>query len=329
MIGRFARRLQYEVDFVKAEGLARVQGRGQSSSWSFYQVCFLGLLLTANGVKWIMFGRLTHNEVRNLRDRAFYTGWEFAFGLVLFYFNTTRELADITSELVKYCGLFLCVLLLKCFHFLSADRVSVIFPLSGTFKWAQYRFGAGIFLIAAIDVLLIGRFFHELQNYRSSFDENILAAIFGFEIINIFPLILLTAAKFTGNFVYQEGWASSAMDQPIHIVEFMVNLSRFIMVCTFSVVFLYFYTFPFHIMPSSYMSLRVLVAKTRHLIQLRKKRARLMKLALGSSGGDCTICFDALDMDSRTTPCKHSFHFHCLQEWASYAESCPVCRMAL
>ncbi|EDK36246.2 hypothetical protein PGUG_00344 [Meyerozyma guilliermondii ATCC 6260] len=336
MLGNtFCRRLAYEIDFSKSESLAKFQTRFHGLNLSFYHLCFLGFLLIVNCVKWGMFGRLTRNEVKHLKDRVFYTGWEFSFGFILFFVNTKRDMADIKNELFKFSGLFLCVLLLKCFHFLSADRVNTVFGnLNGNFRWAHHRFGMGILLIGFIDILLISRFFKEVDNFRSmhksSFGDNILAAIFGFEIINMFPLIVLTGVKYTCTLYRQNHYSkTSRMNQAVHVAEFLVNLSRFLIVCIFSVVFLYFYTFPFHIMPSSYMSLRVLVTKTRHLIMLHRKRTRLLKLKSAPPNGDCSICFDTLDNECRTTTCKHSFHLQCLHEWANYAETCPVCRSVL
>lgn len=331
MVAAILRRLVYDMDLMKLENYPKLSSGQHGFSFSVYHVFFVGFLVVVNGVKWGMFGRLTRNEIRSLKHRIIYTIWEFTFGLLLFYYNTTRTSADIKHELFRYSGLFLCVLLLKCFHFLSADRVNNVFDNSRG-SWAQHRFGVGLLVVGMIDVLLMTRFYKEANNYwmmrKSSFDDNILVAIFGFEIINMFPLIVLTGVKYGCSVYHQKRPASvHNVDQVVHVCEFLVNLTRFLMVCVFSAVFLYFYAFPYHIMPSSYMSLRVLVTKTRDLIRLHKKNSRLARLDKGPQDGDCAICFDNLSREeSRITKCNHSFHFQCLQEWANYAESCPVCR---
>ena len=42
---------------------------------------------------------------------------------------------------------------------------------------------------------------------------------------------------------------------------------------------------------------------------------------------NCSICFSSLtDSPTRTTPCGHTFHEQCLQEWLSRRNTCPFCR---
>jgi hypothetical protein len=42
---------------------------------------------------------------------------------------------------------------------------------------------------------------------------------------------------------------------------------------------------------------------------------------------NCAICLSSLkDKPTRTTPCGHTFHEQCLQEWLSRSNTCPFCR---
>lgn len=42
---------------------------------------------------------------------------------------------------------------------------------------------------------------------------------------------------------------------------------------------------------------------------------------------NCSICFSSMaDTPTRTTPCDHTFHARCLQEWLLRSNTCPFCR---
>lgn len=318
--------------------------------------CLLVLFIIVNFVKWAVFGKLTTNEIRNLKDKISYTVWEFVFGFIIFCHNNDSSKLTLQDELVKFGGLFLCVMLLKCFHYLSVDRAFTIFyhddDSNISTKLPFLRFAIGLILLNFIDALLIYKFFHEFVYKDFSIGNNILVAIFGFEILNILPLIILTSVKYGLN--YYEYWRFDGMlnddfykDSTVtkwkefklnisYLSEFIVNLVRFIMTCIISIIFLYLYTFPLHILPSSYLSLRVLVIKTRCLVNLKKRQFKLKKLAIPSHlDGDekCIVCFDYLVDDSSDirvlTNCNHCFHYGCLKAWVDYSTCCPICRESI
>lgn len=346
------------------------------TSFNFHLInlCLLGVLLTANFLKWLVFGKLTNNEVRNLKDKISYTTWEFFFGFIIFYHNNGDKKLFLCNEinipggyqtpprneLTKFAGLFLCVLLLKCFHYLSVDRVFTIFQ-SNTNNNYYYnnrlllvRFGVGLILLNFIDGLLIYKFITEMMHSKYPnvlIEDNILITIFGFEIINMFPLILLTTVKYGLNcfeywkydgmlndhYYYNESSINKWKDFKLKMTfffEFSVNFIRFLMTITFLIAFLYLYTFPLHILPSSYLSLRVLIIKTRSFINLKKRQFKIQKLIIPKhikTDEKCIICFDEFTQDSDSnirmlTNCNHTFHYSCLRSWVDISSSCPICR---
>lgn len=312
-------------------------------------------------MKWAIFGKLSSNEIKNLKEKVNYTLWEFFFGFIIFYHNNTRLVSNsdfiIQDELIKFGGLFLVVLLLKCFHYLSVYRAFSIFYINRTKpKILPFiRFATGLILLNLIDGLLAYRFYQEVMyNHLSSvtIENNILIAIFGFEILNLFPLILLTSIKYGLN--CYEYWKFDGLidrhqynDLKIlkwcdfklkvnYICEFLVNLLRFSMTCIFSVIFLYLYTFPLHILPSSYLSLRVLILKTRCLVDLKKRQFKLQKLLVPPNDSllnqnKCIVCFEEFSTDHGKDVrvlknCNHLFHYGCLKNWIDYSSCCPICR---
>ncbi|CAG9330053.1 unnamed protein product [Blepharisma stoltei] len=45
----------------------------------------------------------------------------------------------------------------------------------------------------------------------------------------------------------------------------------------------------------------------------------------------CTICLDDQKTDERRValPCKHNFHYICMNTWVTFKNSCPVCRSTI
>jgi hypothetical protein len=46
---------------------------------------------------------------------------------------------------------------------------------------------------------------------------------------------------------------------------------------------------------------------------------------------DCQVCKDTFEMGERLVilPCIHHFHRHCIHEWLSYRNYCPLCLLPL
>ncbi|RAK95059.1 putative RING finger domain protein [Aspergillus ibericus CBS 121593] len=53
---------------------------------------------------------------------------------------------------------------------------------------------------------------------------------------------------------------------------------------------------------------------------------------LGSEGrAECSICMDTVDLGTEVTilPCKHWFHYHCIELWLNQHNTCPHCRRSI
>lgn len=313
-------------------------------------VLLIPLLLACNLLKWAIFGSLSPVEVRHLKDKISYTIWEFCVGFPLFLYTTRKStFEELGLQFWKFAGLFLCILLLKSFHYLCVDRAKVIFSTSGSNKFlfsACLRFSIGLTLVNFVDIILIHRFFYELYFSPTDTKNNILMAIFGFEILNIFPLVILTTIRFGLEFHEYTRKQNSPLlhrwfdvkQKILKISEFLTNLLRFTMTCIFAIYFLYYYTFPLHILPSSYLTFKVLVIKTRSLINYKKSQIRISKLVVPESAScfisepNCIICLDELHINSNLVQfpkCFHSYHLNCIKSWLDYSSDCPICRQAI
>lgn len=298
----------------------------------------LGLFLTANFFKWLIFGTLTTSEVDILREKAGYTIWEFVFGFLVFYCSTGGTL-DTSGEVVKFAGLFLCVWLVKSFHYLIAARVQMLYSSADAravgdiqVRFLLSRVALGIVMLNVVDGLLIFKYMRDVMvtNYIK---HNVLITIFGFEILNHYPLLMSTSLQFClhMNLLDSEAWKRRRL-WIFFVAEFALNLLLLAMSFIFSLVFFYHYTVPVYMLPAAYRSLKVAVTKTRVLIEFRKRELMLKRLVLATSVSDetCSICYEELCLarrDVRATPCcDRGFHYSCIKLWLEYSPTCPYCR---
>lgn len=305
-------------------------------------VLFVVGFFFVNLLKWLIFGRLTENELRILKDKVNYTIWEFVLGFLVLYDSSPR-IKNIRWHAAKYAGLFTCVVLVKCFHYLAADRVHTIHycprsPLLSS-PHVRLRLAFGLALIMLIQSLLIFRYFYDvsLQNHVNG---NVLLTVFGYEILSHVPLTMITSVHFALN-LYESRNSLQADPKWNHtririvfFTDFIFALLRFSMSCIFTLLFMYYYTFPVHTMPSSYACLKAAVNKARRLVNLRKQELLLLKLKHPDHIGldaTCIICYDDLavvDLHKALCirSCGHIFHRECLRLWFNTAPTCPICR---
>lgn len=255
------------------------------------------------------------------------------------FFVASGYSAEMSTELGKFAALFVCVWSVKCFHYLAAER-----SYSATTLSEHWRMCFGILLLHLVDGLLIYKYFYDVivQNYLQ---HNVLITVFGFEIITQYPMTLSTSVHVLAN-LYEDKVIRSceAADQKewkrkklsiTFTAEFVLYLARFATCCIYSVIFMYYYTYPVYVAPASYTSLKGAVTKTRLFIDFRKKELAVLRLRHFSGPADmsqiCIICYDDIKREeSRLIPsCSHTFHHECLRRWLDYLACCPICRSKL
>lgn len=299
-----------------------------------------------NLLKFLVFGTLTEDELLILRSKTGHTIWEFFTGFLVFYTSSGID-HNIPMEALKYGGLFLCVLLVKFFGFLIADRVHKLYfarpnPAAGSVKYGYLRLGFGIVILNFINLLLLYKFVHDVM-WEGLGSRNVLIAIFGSEVLNHCPSTISTSVIYLLNcyeilhflcrgLSVKKRWRRKKLGY-IYALEFLLSLMRLGMTTIFSFCFLYYYTLPFHSMPSSYLTLKLTVAKARALIDLLKRDILLHKLKVPKvlPENNCIFCYEDLQIvDSSDVrlivPCEHSFHYSCVKRWLKVSPTCPVCR---
>lgn len=157
-------------------------------------------------------------------------------------------------------------------------------------------------------------------------NNNALMNILIIECLNLLPIIILTTIKcLLPEYTSSYKW--------IYIGDYISSLINFIMIVIFITVFSYNqYSFPFFILPSTYLSLKSLIMKTRQIINYKKKEIILNKLRIPNQQQQdrCVICHDNLVTNViQMKHCNHQFHYGCLNLWIDYNMSCPTCRKSI
>jgi E3 ubiquitin-protein ligase RNF115/126 len=61
-------------------------------------------------------------------------------------------------------------------------------------------------------------------------------------------------------------------------------------------------------------------------------RKKIDKEMLGPDAkAECSICMESVDLDTEVAilPCKHWFHFLCIEMWLNQHNTCPHCRRGI
>lgn len=322
-------------------------------SWRFFvnfgllNFLLICTLLLPKFLRWLAFGTLQEYEIKTIKEKFNYTLFEFIMGLIVLKHIEAESLT--LNGFVKYASLSLCVVLLKSFHHLSAIRVKSFINNNnnndhgrgGLFKKQSIKLILGMLMLTLIDSLMIYKFSNE-------YNHNTLSVIFGYELLNLFPLILLSFFNFiTSIFCLNSG--KQSLQKSKIILEFLINLARFSLFVIYTWFFNLHFTFPVHIIPSSYKCFRLLLTKTKDLIAYKRTDLKfkviersLIKVKLDEVELITDRCFcleelktsdkingisnDAFDDDLRMLSCKHVFHYECLKWWLIKSKSCPICR---
>lgn len=288
--------------------------------WHFLLIIFV---LLARVVKWIVFGDvvLTPLELTTIREKFNYTLFEFVCGLLIFR-NSQAESIGI-CDVCHYALLFASLLVLKSFHHLCDIRVEKLREGSSN-RPLLY----GIITLIGTDLLI----FWQATNFK----QTSLFMIFGYETLNLLPLIMHT--------LFQYKLKSSSRSRPypqlhsytVLLMELLMTVLRLSLFCLYTVMFNNnLTTYPVHVMPSAYKCFRLMLKNLRRLIKFKRqeyKFRRFDKLPRFESDDDLKeircFCLEELAKDDDITqlPCGHLFHHECVKWWLIKSETCPLCR---
>ncbi|RXK38218.1 hypothetical protein M231_04502 [Tremella mesenterica] len=305
-------------------------------NFALFNVICLGIAL-----KTIFFGRLRPIEYEHLFERLWLFLTESLLALTIFRDDFNAPFAIMYSLL----------LFLKCFHWITADRVDYMdqIPPPGPPISYHLRISSIISLLTAVDMILV---IYSLETiildgpsamilFASEF-MILLASISGTFARYMIGLIDLRRARGRAD---APSWEEKSMY--LFYIDLAVDFTKLLTYLSFFAVILMHYGLPLHILRDVYMTLRSFLSRCGDLIRYRRATRDMDALYPNATAeelersGDrtCIICREEMiaaqedragNGGPNETPkklaCGHVFHFHCLRSWLERQQSCPTCR---
>ncbi|TPX37914.1 hypothetical protein SeLEV6574_g07828 [Synchytrium endobioticum] len=299
-------------------------------------LCNLGLYTTiifGTAAQRLFFGDLRPLEVEHLYEKSWFAVTETCLAMTIF-----RDDFD-----VRFISLFVVLLLVKMFHWLSQDRVD---------------------------------FMEQTPNLPFFFHLRITALncpsmmiIFGFEYTILLTMVISTSVKYllhTIDLRQEAPWEDKSMY--IFYLELVIDFFKLVTYCLFFGIVVHFYGLPLHIVRDLYITLRSFVQRIKDLVQYRRATMNMEARYPDASAAEltnadrtCIICREEMNVQqqpvanqqqqqarmaiggvnvggpARTVhpdspkklPCGHIFHFRCLRSWLERQQSCPTCRRSV
>ncbi|KAK6907066.1 hypothetical protein I204_00133 [Kwoniella mangroviensis CBS 8886] len=323
-------------------------GRSSGALMVLANFALFNTILFGIGLKKIFFGQLRAIEYEHLFERLWIFLTESLLALTIFRDDFSAPFA------FMYCLL----LFLKCFHWITADRVDYMdqIPPPGPPTLYHIRITSIIVLLAIFDFALVS------YSIEAILSEGVSAMVlFASEFTILNASILGTAARYAVGLVDLRRARGRADAPPweeksmwLFYVDLTVDFMKLLTYLSFFLVILLHYGLPLHILRDVYMTLRSFISRCGDLIRYRRATRDMDALYPDATeeemerGGDrtCIICREEMipravaEREGNTgsgegggpneTPkklaCGHIFHFHCLRSWLERQQSCPTCR---
>ncbi|KDN47561.1 hypothetical protein K437DRAFT_94100 [Tilletiaria anomala UBC 951] len=300
-----------------------------------------GVFLTlsfARVMQKIFFGQLRAVETEHLYERMWYAITESLLATTIF-----RSEFDASFVL-----LFGTLLIMKAFHWLTADRVEYMEQSPSLTAIFHLRMICVQGMLLMIDLLLVALTVEVLLENRRVGMMIMFTSEFSILLVNM----LSTIGKYTINCIdarSEEPWEGKSMY--FFGIDLITDFLKLAIYLTFFAMILTYYGLPLNIVRDVYLTGRSLFSKIRDLIRYRAATKNMdgrypsatavdMQVM---SDGTCIICREEMviagDPDAPSStysnglnhtpkklPCGHIFHFHCLRAWLERQQSCPTCR---
>ncbi|EAL17862.1 hypothetical protein CNBL1240 [Cryptococcus deneoformans B-3501A] len=321
-------------------------GKSSGSMMILGNFTLFNAILLGIGVKNLFFGQLRTIEYEHL--------WE---KLWMFLTESLLALAIFRDDFsISFMAMFSVLVFLKCFHWITADRVDYMDQIPPPGPPRQFH----IRMVSIISLLMLLDFLFVSYSLETILLEGVSAMIiFASEFIILQATIAGSAARYAVG-VIDLRRARGREDAPVWEAKstylFYIDLSvDFVKLLTylmfFTVIFLN-YGLPLHILRDVYLTFMSFMGRIRDLMRYRRATRDMDNLYPDATeeelerSGDrtCIICRE--EMISRNqreregmqvneggpneTPkklqCGHVFHFHCLRSWLERQQKCPTCR---
>lgn len=306
------------------------------------------------GFKQLFFGDLRPVEYEHMFERLWIFLTESLLALTIFRDDFS----------VSFIALYSMLVFLKCFHWISADRVDYIdqVPPPGPPPFFHVRLTAVLAILTTFDILL---FLYSMEHvmvmgvsamvlFASEF-AILVAAITGTWSRYAVGVMDLRRARGRAD---APPWEEKSMylfyidlavgESPgSRVLLTETDFAKLLTYLVFFIVIFLNYGLPVHILRDVYMTLRSFLARGADLVRYRRATRNMDELYPDATAeeldrmGDhtCIICREEMIARERAEPtsegpnetpkklaCGHIFHFHCLRSWLERQQICPTCR---
>lgn len=287
----------------------------------------------------LFFGRLRAIETEHLYERAWYAVTETCLAMTIF-----RDEFD-----SRFFVFFTALLLLKIFHWLSADRIEYMEQTPEVAWKFHIRMGSCVSLLLLVDFWLVKVC---LSNIFAR-GPNVMI-MFAFEFTILASSALGVAGKYALNLAEARRRATEPWDNKslyVFYLELVCDFFKLVTYLAFFATILTFYGLPLHIIRDLYVTLRSFTSKCANFMRFRRATQNMdaqypdATVAELEATGDqtCIVCRDDMIHASaqptgddqpalgpldkpKKLPCGHILHLRCLRSWLERQQSCPMCR---
>jgi len=279
------------------------------------------VILMGKIVRKIFFGQLRPAEFEHLMDRSWYAVTETCLAFTVF--------KDDLSP--KFVALFVLLLFLKSFHWLSEDRVDFMERSPSISLLFHIRVLSLCIFLGTLDIIFIQHACHSAMTKGAS-----VQLVFGFEYAIHLTIILNTLIKYilhTIDLTNDAPWENKAVY--MLYLELFIGFIKVLLYMFFFMIMMRIFTLPLFALRPMYLTMRAF-KKALNDVVLSRRAIQLLNTSfpfateqdLENSDNVCIICRETMVYSScKKLPCGHIFHTSCLRGWFLRQQTCPTCRM--
>jgi len=282
-------------------------------------MAFLTFLLFANLLKKLFFGPLRDVEVEHLTEKIWSTMMD-----TLLIMTVFRE--EFNS---RFITLFVFLLFMKTFHWLSQDRVDFIQQTPQVSRATHTRISSLLSLLIILDAVFV---YHSAYVILFQIKGPSMMILFGFEYLLLTSAAISTLIKYFFNIIdmRRDGrWENKGAY--VLYLEFGVECFRLAVYMAFFGIILTYYGIPLHIIRSLYITFISFRRKLAEVVRYRKATANMDARFPNATPEElrnaetCIVCREEM-REAKKLPCGHILHLHCLRSWLERQQVCPICR---
>uniref|UniRef100_A0A914VU35 E3 ubiquitin-protein ligase hrd-1 n=1 Tax=Plectus sambesii TaxID=2011161 RepID=A0A914VU35_9BILA len=271
--------------------------------------------------KFIFFGQLRAAETEHLTERGWYAITETCLAFTVF-----RD--DFSPKFVMQ---FTLLLFLKCFHWLSEDRVDYMERSPIITVLFHARMMGLVAMLSAVDSYFVSHAY-----FTTLLRGATVQIVFGFEYAVLMTVVLHVAIKYIlhmHDLRNVHPWEGKAVY--LLYSELIVSLLRCILYTVFVAVMIRLHTFPLFSIRPFYLTIRAFKKALQDVVMSRRAihaMNTLFPLAtdeeIQQGDSTCIICREEMTAGggAKKLPCNHIFHAACLRSWFQRQQTCPTCR---